>query len=854
MNRYKVPTNLLFIFILFVTGGCEQKLSNEFQNMKMRLSRDTVLFNVEGGKKSVELFTYNDWSVKGDAQRWCEMQEFHQVNNRNLLTFHVAANESCDIQSCSYTVSSLNDQKKIIVIQLGNAPAILCSRDSIVVDRDTAYYKVNYISNINFEVVNSLSWVDVKREGEKEGIFSLSISSNTTGELRNGQILLKEITGEYQAVIKVIQKSDLEDYESVMPDSVHGNLAVKIISATASTQLEESPISNAFDGDLKTYFQSNWQEDKDFWMEFELENNSVPIKYLVYHPRADNKNHNIKSADLWIKLKGESEYIKYPKTLSFPQDPFPTKITFDEPLDIDALKIDIITLHNAPSIKVNSLCCVELELISSSNLYPEIFSDNCYSQLNADIEIGDILAMESEFFRNIAKHLYNHTYPMERVQEYAPLVNDIVKAEVALSSTLQSPMGVYVEKDEEIILFVEKIYSGVSLQSVNCDGPIISTNSYVLQEGVNKIKALNSGLLYVLNRSSQNVKIHIASGAINGILRKMDMEISSDVACEYIDVVGDKIQLLCRRTSLEGIAISETLDRLDRWVVLCQQFHGIAEGAMIVTNRVPFIESTESDKVGSAFIECNSANFARFLATEWSSDDIWNFSTVLSQAYGITKYGNLWGYKGVTDRLFGLRLQDSMQVESSITAEDVNKACNQIIVTGDSYSSISEEKSRVVPLWQLETYFDKVLLNEDIWADICRSERSTFDVRPNFSNSFGNICNSATNYDCNAFLVQWGLVLGATTMRNELPVHIAYLTVDNLSMYLNPEPIVKGSMVNFNNQLRLLGWKNVVAFEVYNAGFLCYVQTMPVDTLVIPNYKPSMKIIAIGSDGSRLNI
>lgn len=85
-----------------------------------------------------------------------------------------------------------------------------------------------------------------------------------------------------------------------------------------------------------------------------------------------------------------------------------------------------------------------------------------------------------------------------------------------------NPTGIYAEQGDDIILFVGKT-DGVSpsliIQDLNNK---LSGVSYSLSTGLNKIRATNSGLMYIIYYTQTGaeipVKINIASGTVNGFL------------------------------------------------------------------------------------------------------------------------------------------------------------------------------------------------------------------------------------------------------------------------------------------------------------------------------------------------
>lgn len=849
---------LLWILVAFF-ASCEQKLSVELENRFLRISRDTLLFKVEGGQKSVDVYTYKEWEIVGEEVEWCRYEEYHEWDDRNILTFFAEANDGLNKLETVYEVRTDNESKKITVIQLGNAPEILLLRDTVLLDCDTARVKIPYVSNLDFEIKNIADWVtlECKYEGKGDTYLQLLCEKNKTGKERDIVIPLAQVDGEYVKTIYVKQGAVLEGYEAVAPEEVEGLNLLKIKSAAASTVLEGHDLALAYDNDLNTYFQTEWQEEGDFWFSFEFEPNSPAVRYLVYHPRLDNQNQNIKEAELWVKYRGTTDFVKYGTNLQFTQPMASTTISFTTELEIDAVKFVVKQFHSDRTITVNAACCVEMQFLSSEPLYADIFADKACSRLQNGVTLDEIVGMEDEFYRNLAKHLYHGTYETdERVREYVTVQDDVNKAEVKVSSPYVQPMGVYVRENEEMVIFTDRLSSNVSVRCLDIESSLGSHSTVSLKEGVNRIRFKNKGLLYLtVNGNAVPVKIHVAGGVVNGIVQPGILNnIRENEVCSYVDVIGEYTHLLVEKRFVEKADFFEAFARLDEVVGKAREFTGVTLGSKVVKNRLSIFQSQENSGVRTEGVECGEEKIERLLsANNQGTETLWEFGRELGEAYGIIKYNNLWGVKDVTNALCALYLQNFYGVESSLQREDYTGAYNTILVTEEAYASVSDVMAKLVPLWQICRYMELHQGQELFWAEVVAKERAKFDFRPDFVNTFGGFCNEVSGMNCNEFLMAWGLKTGAAT-GTVLPWNVRYFTVDNSHLFKNPQPVVIGTYRVTNGEYILTGFENVVAYEVYHAGFLCHVEAAPVDRFKVPNYKTSMKLVAVGANGEKIYV
>ena len=154
-----------------------------------------------------------------------------------------------------------------------------------------------------------------------------------------------------------------------------------------------------------------------------------------------------------------------------------------------------------------------------------VFSDNTCSALKEEVKDSEIDAIKNPQFKALAKALYNVSYNRRyRVREYKPYPHPSVAAEKNRTGTyslLDNATGIVAIPGEEIIVFVgETNGQNIGLCSINFNSDYSPVN-YKLKEGANSVICAKGGLLYIMyhteSKEAQPIKVHIASGKVNGM-------------------------------------------------------------------------------------------------------------------------------------------------------------------------------------------------------------------------------------------------------------------------------------------------------------------------------------------------
>lgn len=238
-----------------------------------------------------------------------------------------------------------------------------------------------------------------------------------------------------------------------------------------------------------------------------------------------------------------------------------------------------------------------------------VFTDLTCSELKPDVTDEAIEALTSNTLKRVATALKNNTYDEWeknfRIREYEAYSDNNYWAnriQTKRYTDLDNPTGIYVKKDEELMVLVGAIPAGqqVSLQCIWEEGgtkqdfdhqdpnaqnyvqTAASGDKYSLVEGVNMLKMKGQGQLFImynvqgegLKQNPAPVKIHIplGRGIVNGFFdlkeHKTDAkyaELLSKATHKYFCVRGERMMFYFHRLKMLDAAPAEILSAIHLW-------------------------------------------------------------------------------------------------------------------------------------------------------------------------------------------------------------------------------------------------------------------------------------------------
>ncbi|GAA4302515.1 M60 family metallopeptidase [Aestuariibaculum suncheonense] len=842
-------------------NSCDESLSEDtIRDFNLELSRDTLLFNVGGGIKSVEIFTNQDaWTAEYDNTDWYTASEYRDADGYEMLTIEAESSDELETRESLVNITAGPYSKELYIIQLGNAPSIMFENERVEVDKDTTVVDINYVANIDFTISNASTWVTTELiEDMGETILRLKIGKNETGANREYALMFNQVGGEYTAVLNVVQSATLSGYEPASVDEVTGNKKIPVISGTSSSTLGDFDISKSFDGDYMSYFQSDYQETEKLEFSYKLDAGDDMLNYIVYYPSEEAQSQSMRFGNIYVKKVGEDTFTKVLSMQSFYQAD-PKVFEFANPIEnVDEVKFEVV-LSFAPSGTIPSVSCAEVEFYTSAVIYDNIFTDITYSELLPDVTIDAILNIDNEFYRNIAKHLLNGTYEYERILDLQPIQSDRVNAKINKASLYEYATGIYFETGQDVVVFCgEQSGASPSLIVLNTNG----TTQYPLKEGVNKISVAHGGKVYVNNPTA--LKVHIASGILEGVFNSNNIDdIQNLEARDYnvVDIVSENYHLIAplsyAQTTLANIVNAGT--NLDAFIANAKTFYAVNEGAYIVNSKLGIVLNETDLNLGSVVNLTTNQLETLVNYTTGYDETVFNVLEAIGEAY--EPYVNrAWTQAGVSAKLFALDYfyyngGYSVLKQNNIYAQ----AFQDIIVTDLNYNNAESVWSQVVPLWQLNYYAKELLGVSDYYAQMATKVKALSSVSTNYTTHLKAFTTEVLNLNFNGFFNVWNMGTTTTAIVEEAPAGLAYFAEDNKAAYITPADVIQGSFFpSLGGYPTLYGYKNVVALEVYNAGFLAHVAIVgdggSFYKLTWPEFKSNMKIVAIGSKGDRIQV
>ncbi len=690
------------------------------------------------------------------------------------------------------------------------------------------------------------------------------------------------------------------------------DVAVKVSSATASNEQRGEGAAQSIDGNMSTIYHSSWSNTV-FPVELKYTfNNPETIDYMIYYPRTDGSNGNFKETEVYVSENGKETLIsKY----DFKGSGTPSVI------DIKGKKpgyVKVIVKSGLGDNQTGFASCAEMQFFrrNEKNKIPDVFSDGTCSGLKNGVKESDINSIANPQFKALAESLYLNTYDKRyRVKEYKPYPNPTTiaaKNRTGTYSLLDNATGIVAMPGEEIVVFVGKTNGqNIALRSINFNNDY-SPVDYMLKEGANSIICQSGGLLYVMyhtdDKNASSVKVHIASGKINGMYNAAEntnldwKRILEHAKHKYIDVQGKYAHLVFPVNDFKKYTpdISRLLGAFDSIVYLESRFMGLEKYKRANGNRMLFYVSTSDYWM---FATANRTGYSiptmpRICdVNKLRTTEIWGPAHEvghINQTQGLR-----WvGLTEVSNNIYSMYVQSMFGNKSRLSEEKLNsnfdgvwsnryeKGFTEMLAGKVLHSDHGDVFCKLIPFWQLQLYFSNVKGYTDFYADVHEQirnlDRVPDDARQQLN--FMRICCDVSKTDLSEFFERWGMLTvtsGTATDHSSIQNRVNYtknfkITKDDVdgfkkyvSKYTKPDAniwyihdecvgtfkdktsVEKGKvMVNGANYDT--DTKNAVAYEVYEGDKLVFVT--PKSKFKIPENCKSPAVYAVPAMGKSVKI
>lgn len=871
---------LSLLALLIGTAGCH-KDDIKTQDYFEPLDQDSIFFNVSEGEQTLTLNTnlFVTPEIKDEDVTWCQV-EFMPVPPRIMV--RVQPNPDGESRFATVLLKAGQIQYSLYVRQLGNAPAIELLHDTYRVSNEASILKVPFVTNVKTKVNPLVDWIRFLEIAEGKQNDTLILEIAPTPEIRRlGNVELTYGT-DIKTTLHIIQQSADTNY---VPAAIEGLWKkVEVMSVTVAPESvtgDFDGIESIIDGDHSTAWSGS---SKEFPVSLTFNFDQVErIDYITYQPHFMMVGPFCKF-DLYIMQEGETTFKKYGETYDFQASRRMSKIKLgDGVLNPRAIRMNI--LNGVEAGEKQYFQCEEMEFYAMDYDDLAIFTDETCSALKKEVTVGQIMSVRNDCFRNLALHLLAGTYDtINRVQEYQAYMEPDIQGgyyQTSPYSFLDNATGIYVREGEEVVLLVGDTH-GARISAVVMDWKNMTSRGFSqkktdgcreLDRGINVFTAPNEGLLYIVYNTENYknctpVKINIPSGEVNGyfdIAKQNNNDwvnlLNKSNTYEFVDVKGKLTHLVFPFKDFRTYC-PENVERLleisDSVAMLEHELSGYYKYGRIYPNRMfcrmtyetgnflAYASSYHTAYITSAVdVICNAAKLRK---------ECWAMAHELGHCHQVP--GFKWnGMTEVSNNVFSLHVQTTFGEESRLMAENYYQTgYNTLAVPAIAHCECEDVFTKLLPFWQLQLYFAKVLEQKDFYADLYEYFRThNAPATPaQVQLEFILLCCEKGDKDLAHFFEFWGLLRENNQVSLGFPVAqnlveqtrnalagkypaapaIQYLTDANIGLFCNNAAVQAGQTLVEGASLRMIGWENVAAYEVYEGDKLIQVSLTPEFTLL----------------------
>jgi len=449
--------------------------------------------------------------------------------------------------------------------------------------------------------------VSIRNDGQKS--IEIVAAKNESFDLRTAKISVK--AGILTQTITVNQQGGSPVYIPGQTVAFEKDKKIRILSSAlspADKYQNGEDVSKSIDGLLTTLYHSPWSGMPDktvVSIEYKLDPQDAALaNYVVLYPRTSGSNGVIKTFNVWIFTAEDSRYVQVGSAMvSLSNNP--VVVRFKIPVvNPRGIKIEITDAFSGDAgkyyVSLAEFECYESKTMNLAAGDLNFFTDMTFSVLRQGTTTSQISGIKNPFLQNIAAFLLAGKYPAEyRIQEYRPYreVADLAsELKTSTYSQFENMTGIFFAKDEEVVVFVGPSSGHTISLRVTDFGQSGNDYSYPLSEGINLLTMKGKGNGYINYytpdyKTAAVIKIHIASGAVNGyfdISRHNEddgKKLLDNSVSEIMDIRGSRVQLAYSVASLKSQCygrLGELIKEYDNVISIEQTMMGLAK-----YNRLP---------------------------------------------------------------------------------------------------------------------------------------------------------------------------------------------------------------------------------------------------------------------------
>ena len=454
--------------------------------------------------------------------------------------------------------------------------------------KDAANVSISITTNLNvdnWEAKVTDKWL---RATQFKNSLKISVDANIGSNRRTANVKVSSATKHYTITVTQYSASDIVIGEDIQVKPYAGKASEEETDPDRSI---EHSFDDKFIADGGVPYHSKWGQSADFpvILEYYFEGNT-DIDYFIYHTNSGNGTFG--KFDVYTQTKENTEYV-HQGSYDFNMRNSPSIASLKTPVKATKVKFEVhsgkngyVSCDEMQFFKKNKKNTLEEQLLT-------VFTDITCSEIKPDVTQEQIEALP-EFFIQTASALkddsYNKWEKEFRIREYCPYSSADEWADKLMTrkyGDLDNPTGIYVNEGDEVVVLVGNTHGqSISIQNIGEETSkgyaqtSVNGDIYPLKEGVNKLTAKQTGMLFVMyntkiqNPDAQPIKIHIplGGGKVCGFFSLKEhqtnekyKELIDKADYKYFCVIGNAIILYFHHKQLKAAVPYDILSSIELW-------------------------------------------------------------------------------------------------------------------------------------------------------------------------------------------------------------------------------------------------------------------------------------------------
>ncbi len=454
--------------------------------------------------------------------------------------------------------------------------------------KDAANVSISITTNLNvdnWEAKVTDKWL---RATQFKNSLKISVDANIGSNRRTANVKVSSATKHYTITVTQYSASDIVIEEDIQVKPYAGKASEEETDPDRSI---EHSFDDKFIADGGVPYHSKWGQSADFpvILEYYFEGNT-DIDYFIYHTNSGNGTFG--KFDVYTQTKENTEYVHH-GSYDFNMRNSPSIASLKTPVKATKVKFEVhsgkngyVSCDEMQFFKKNKKNTLEEQLLT-------VFTDITCSEIKPDVTQEQIEALP-EFFIQTASALkddsYNKWEKEFRIREYYPYSSADEWADKLMTrkyGDLDNPTGIYVNEGDEVVVLVGNTHGqSISIQNIGEETSkgyaqtSVNGDIYPLKEGVNKLTAKQTGMLFVMyntniqNPDAQPIKIHIplGGGKVCGFFSLKEhqtnekyKELIDKADYKYFCVIGNAIILYFHHKQLKAAVPYDILSSIELW-------------------------------------------------------------------------------------------------------------------------------------------------------------------------------------------------------------------------------------------------------------------------------------------------